>query len=274
MQPLVQMASYIKVDFQQSDAAARRSIRRMARHSRAAFLAEKVEDEAGMKHAIAEGFEYFQGYFFCRPKIVANREIPPNRMHYLRLLIELTKTPLNLCDVTRIVEMEPSLCYRLLRLANSALHGSRQNIASVSDAFLLVGEDRFRTLVSVAASCLWGEGQSPALIRLALERARFCELAAPLARENPTEQFMLGLMSLVDAMLEMPMETITKSLPLRAEAREALLGASSATAQPLRWIRGFESGGWKHDGGALQETLTGLYLQAVRWVSESLAESL
>jgi EAL and modified HD-GYP domain-containing signal transduction protein len=279
MQQLVDMASYLKVDFRLADAGVRREIHRMARSSHAALLAEKVEDQEEFDTARGEGYQFFQGYFFCRPKIVTNREIPPNRLNYLRLLAELSRNPINVGEVTRLVNVEASICYRLLRLANSPLWANRTDVTSVRNAFMLVGEDRFRMLVSVAASCVLSQDHPTALISLSLERARFCELLAPLIGENPKEQFMLGLLSLLDAMLEMPMDAIVSSLPLREEAKAALLGAANRAAVPLGLIRSFESGAWGSCACAAnslkisEETLAEVYMQSVNWAAESLASS-
>jgi EAL and modified HD-GYP domain-containing signal transduction protein len=277
LQPLVDIASYIKVDLRISDAAMRREIQKMTGGSRAVLLAEKVENQEDFDTALGEGYKYFQGYFFCRPAIVARREIPPNRANYLRLLVELTRSPFNLSEVARIVELEPSLCYRLLRLANSALWSMRNDITSIRNAIMLVGEDRFRILVSVAASCVLGQNRRSALVSLSLERARFCELVAPLVGENPTEQFMLGLLSLMDALLETPMDSIAKSLPLRGPAKAALLGESNPVAVPLCLTRSFESAAWgtrestPNDSGVSEETLAHLYMQSVKWASDAVA---
>lgn len=279
MGPLIEVASYVKVDFRLSDANERLEIHRMTRDSYAALLAEKVEDQEEFDIARAEGYEYFQGYFFCRPKVFANREIPPNRVNYLRLMVELTRKSLDLREVVRIVSLEASLCYRLLRLANSPLWGRRNDVTSVQDAFMLVGEDRFRALASVAASCVMSESQPSPLIILSVERARFCELLAPLIGQNPTEQFMLGLLSLLDAMLQTPMESIVQSLPLRAEAKAALLGATNPAAIPLCLIRNFEAGAWGSCAvaadavGVSEETLARLYFESVQWARDTLAVS-
>jgi EAL and modified HD-GYP domain-containing signal transduction protein len=279
MHPLIEVASYIKVDFRLSDARERREIYRMTRDSYAALLAEKVEDQEEFNVARGEGCEYFQGYFFCRPKVFVNRVIPPNRANYLRLMIELTRKSLDLREVVRIVSMEASLCYRLLRLANSPLWGRRNDVTSVQDAFMLVGEDRFRALASLAASCVMSENQPSALTSLSVERARFCELLAPLIGENPTEQFMLGLLSLLDAMLQTPMELIVRSLPLREEAKAALLGTPNPAAVPLCLIRSFESGAWGSCAsaadavGVSEETLARLYFESVQWARDTLALS-
>jgi len=280
MQPLVDLASYIKVDFQASDASQRKAIRAMARSSDAAMLAEKVESQEEFKMARGEGFKYFQGFFFCRPTIIENREIPANRMNYLHLLSELSRDQLDLREVARIVQMEASLCYRLLLLANSARWCRRTDVTSVQDAFILVGEHRFRALVCVATSGLWGQNQPPALIAMSLERARFCELMAPLVGETPSEQFMRGQLSLLDAILEIPMESIVKTLPLRPEAKAALLGGKGRVAMPLSLIRGFESGAWAscaHTASELgigEEKLSQLYMDSVKWATESLSSSI
>jgi c-di-GMP-related signal transduction protein len=279
MQPLIEIADYVKVDFRLSDAKERQRIRQMTRNSHAALLAEKVEDEEEFQVAYREGHKYFQGYFFCRPKMVARLSIPANRANYLRLLAELTRKPLHLDEVLNIVRMEASLCYRLLRLANSPLWGLRSEVTSVRGAFMLVGEDRFRMLVSVATSSVLGQSRSPALVSLSLQRARFCELFAPLIGENPTEQFLLGLLSLVDAMLEMPMEAIARALPLRPEAKEALLGAANRAAIPLCAIRSIEMGTWAECSRATripgidESVLARLYMESVRWTADSIAAS-
>jgi EAL and modified HD-GYP domain-containing signal transduction protein len=279
MQPMIEIADYVNVDFRLADAYTRRQIHRMMRYSGGALVAEKIEDQEQFNIARGEGYEYFQGYFFCRPQIIANREMPANRMNYLQLLIELTRKTVNLAEITRLVGLEPSLAYRLLRLANSALWARRGEITSIRDAFVFVGEDRFRSLVSVAASCLLSQEQTPALVSLSLERARFCELMAPLIGESPSEQFMLGLLSLLDAMLDVPMDTITDSLPLRKEAKAALRGATNQVAVPLCLIRSFEAGAWQVCTGTAaaldvrEDTLARLYVESVQWATASLAAS-
>ena len=275
--PLVELASFIKVDFQQSDAAARRLIREMAKDSKAALIAEKVVNQEEFDIAREEGHTYFQGYFFCRPTIITDREIPPNWANYLVLLAELTRNPLNLGEVTRIVEAEVSICYRLLRLANSALMGLRSNITSVHSALMMVGEDRFRTLVTIAMAGALGRDRPSALISLSLERARFCEMAGPLLGESHTEQYMLGLLSLLDAILQSPMDALVKSLPLRDQAKEALLGADNQVALPLNLARSFEAGDWSPCAEAArrlrisEEQLATMYMESLKWAAQALA---
>lgn len=276
MQPLIDLASYIKVDFKRADAKTRQQIGRMARGKSASLMGVNVEDHIEFSMARTDGYKFFKGYFFCRPKVVANRPIAPSRMNYLRLLMELARTPINLGEIMRIVQSDPALCYRLLLLANSPLWGIRGDISSPRHAFMLIGEERFRTLVSVATSCSLAQGQPPALIALSLERARFCEQMAVHTGQNPTEQFMLGLLSLLDAMLDTAMQSVLKSLPLREEAKAVLMGLSNAASVPLSLIRSFESGALEtckkvaRELGMGEEKMAGVYTESLRWAGASL----
>jgi c-di-GMP-related signal transduction protein len=273
LEPLIRIADYVKVDFLATSVAERREIHRMLRGSRAVLVAEKVEDQETFDIAREEGYTLFQGYFFCWPKVISGRKVPANRMNYLRLLTELTRPEMNVEEMIRIIRMETSLSYRLLRLANSPLWGVRTEVTGVGAALMMVGEDRFRMLVSVAASTMLGQSQPAPLINLALERARFCELLAPLIGENPAEQFVLGLLSLLDAMMETSMETIAHSLPLRREAKDALLGVENHLSLALRTIQGFELGGNPQEGEVLrigEETVMRLYVESVKWARDSM----
>jgi c-di-GMP-related signal transduction protein len=277
MQPLVEIVDYVKVDFLRSDAYTRRQTFRMVRMGHGALVANKLETPKQFQTARSEGYEYFQGPFFCLPAAVANREVPANRLSYVKMLAEMNRTPLNLRAVAEIVQMEPALTYRVLRLANSAMWARHGEVTSIQAAFMLVGEERFRALVSVAAASALADKNAPALIGVALERARFCELTAPLANLDASEQFMLGLLSLLDAMLEMPMETIVTSLPLRDQAKDALLGKANAVAVPLRLIKCLETGDWERcaegaaELGIREEEVAQLYVDAVKWATESVA---
>jgi c-di-GMP phosphodiesterase len=275
--PLIEIADFVKVDFRRSDTYTRRQTYRMVRNTGAALLANRLETQQQFIAARSEGYEFFQGPFFSRPTMVPSRDLPTNRLSYIRLLAELNKKPMNLRDVTDIVQLEPALAYRVLRLANSATFSRGGQVTSIQAAFMLVGEERFRALVSVAASCALAERKSSALISLSLERAQFCKLVAPLAGEDSNEQFMLGLLSLLDTMLEMPMGSIVKPLPLREEAKAALLGGDNKAAMPLTMIRNLESGTWEKCAAAAEslgikeDAVAGLYMESVKWATESLA---
>ena len=269
--PFLELADFIKIDFLSSDPAARRRIYAMASTPRMRFLAEKVETEADVQIAKAEGCELFQGYFFARPTIVETRVIPQNHVVYLQLLAALTRTPADISEIERLVVSDPSLCYRLLRLVNSARYALVSPIASIRSALLFVGEDEFRKMVTVALAGLAGENKSKALVHMATERARVCELLAPSMHESPSRLYLLGMLSLIDVILAIPMSQIVSVLPLDREMKAALLGQQSSLSVALEFAQCQESGNWQRQEqiqqafGISRYTARTMYVDALQW---------
>ncbi|MGO8759431.1 MAG: EAL and HDOD domain-containing protein [Terracidiphilus sp.] len=243
--PLVEIADFIKVDFIQSDRRERLALIARLGHLPVEFLAEKIETREEFDHAREEGFTLFQGYYFCRPTLMANGEIPPNKLAQLRLLQNLQHQDLDLHVVTRLVEQDPAIAYRLLRLVNTPVFAYHREVRSVETALMVVGEKTFRRVATLAiASALSGDN-NPALLRMALARARFCELASPIGGLDAAEQHLLGLFSLLPAMLRVPMEQAISSIELRPEIRAALLGEKTRERGLLCWMEASEQGDWR-----------------------------
>ncbi len=241
---LVELADYIKVDFLISGEPQRRELLHRLRGTTVVLLAEKVETQEEYLRARDEGFTLMQGYYFCRPELMENREVPANRLsqfEILRLLQDEIADPNQLAEQVR---QDVSLTYRLLRLANSPVWAYQQEIRSVRDAMIVVGEVTFRRLAAVAIASELNAGQPPELLRMAFVRARFCELAAKSCDLNQTEQFLVGMLSLLPAMLHVPMKDLSPLLPLRDEIRQALEGKQVPERAPLSWLEGHEQGDW------------------------------
>jgi EAL and modified HD-GYP domain-containing signal transduction protein len=151
---------------------------------------------------------------------------------------------LDLQTLALVVQRDASLTYRLLRLANSPVSGVRQEVRSVQGALLTVGEATFRKLATLAIASELNQGQPPELLRMAFVRARFCELAAHFSGLDRTEQYLLGLLSLVPAMLRLPMGDLIHSLPVRNEIRLSLLGERLPERSLLCWLESHERGDW------------------------------
>lgn len=274
--PLIELADFIKIDFLASDAKARREIYSMARGARIRFLAEKIETPEERSIALAEGCSLLQGYFFSHPVTVATRVLPQNHLIHLRLLAALHRRPADLCEIERLVMSDALLTYRILRLANSPLCGVNKDITTVRRALLMVGDDAVRRMVSVAVvGALAGESSTP-LLSMALVRARFCELLAPFIGAAADELYLFGLLSLLDVLLETPIERILEALPIKPEMKSALAGKPSEQPSPLALLRSLESCDWMQcealaGGAGLSEgAVAAIYLQAVQWAAATL----
>jgi len=274
--PLVDLANYIKVDFLQSGAAERKKLLRHLGDRPIALLAEKVETLQDYQQACKEGFTLFQGYYFCRPVLMQNRRIPPNNLFHLQILQMLQGDPLDMRKLSELVKRDTSLTFRLLRLVNSPTYAMRQEIRSIEAALVVVGEDAFRQVAILAITSELNQGQPAEILRMAFVRGRFCELAAQISERDSTEQYLLGMLSLLPAMLGIPMEELIPSLPLRENIRQALRGNQSRDRSLLDWVEHHEHGDWSACDAILRDEewneseILRCYGEALLWAESAL----
>ncbi len=181
-----------------------RQIAILRKYPNVKVLAEKVETQDTYKQCRDLGCEYFQGYFFARPKVVAGKRIPEGRVAVLRLIAELQNPNVSVAEIERLIKQDASLSYKLLKYINSAMTGVAQRISNVRQAITLLGLSRIRVLATMLGMA-HGNDKPHELLVSALVRARTCELVATRLRlSEPSSLFVVGLFSLLDAMLDQP----------------------------------------------------------------------
>jgi c-di-GMP-related signal transduction protein len=246
LQPLVDLASYLKVDFTLLDADGRKRVARQFSGNGAALLAEKVEAQRDLDEARNLGYTYFQGYFFCKPSMLETRDIPGNKLIQLQLISAVAAPDLDYVAIESLLKQEPSLLYRLLRYLNSPALGLRSEVHSIREALTLLGEREFRRWVSVFAVVAMSTGKPPELIRTALTRAYFCEdFSVPAGlREKSSAMFLMGLLSVSDALLDKPIADVLKSLPVDPEIKSALCGGENRYRDLYEVLLALERAEW------------------------------
>jgi len=225
-EPLAEMADIIKVDLQLTTEEQRRQPVKRFGPWRCRMLAEKVETQDQFARARDQGFVYFQGYSFRRPEMRGPHDMPANRLNYIRMLQEVSRPELDVAGLEKLVKEEASVCYRLLRYLDSAVFGFKKQIHSVRHALSILGERDLRRWVRLIAAAGAGQDKTCDLVLSALARGRFCELLAPKVAHGESDLFLMGLLSLIDAMLETPMAPVLEKIPL-----DAATYAAARTAQ-------------------------------------------
>lgn len=270
LRPLVDLADIIKIDVLALSAEALAEHVARLRHPRRRLLAEKVEDQAMFRRCRELGFDYFQGYFFCRPEVVKGRRPPPNRMAVLRLLAELQDPRTTAERLEALVGADAALGYRLVRLVNSPWFGLRTRVDSLRRAIVVLGTRQLRALASVLAMARI-EGKPSELMTLALVRARMCELlAARSGRADPQAAFTAGLFSVLDALLDQPMDELLEELPLADEVAAALARREGPVGAILDCVLRYEHAEWERAccPGLRPEAVRDAYLEALDWARE------
>lgn len=272
--PLAEMADIIKVELPLTSEQQRAELVKRYGPWRCRMLAEKIETQGDFVRAREQGFVYFQGYFFRRPEMLSTRVMPANRLNYLRMLQEVSRAELDVPGLERLIKSEASVCYRLLRYLNSAVFGLKNEIHSVRHALSMLGERELRRWVRLVAAVGAGQDKASDLLLSALVRGRFGELMTPHVAHGESDLFLLGLLSLIDAMLEMPMAEVLEKISLDHETQAVLLGEPSTLRPVFQLMLAHESGEWEAAAELATnmrldpEATAAYYWQAQQWARD------
>jgi EAL and modified HD-GYP domain-containing signal transduction protein len=244
---LVPIAHFLKVDFLTTDPEVRKGIEKARINGAPVLIAKSIETMDAFDQAVKEGYTYFQGFFFGRPVITEGREVPSQQMANLRLLRALHVPDLSVHQLEELIKHDASLCYRILRTVNSAAYMLQVPVQSIRQALVLLGRDTVRRWASLWSLAGLDERAHSELVVMATVRARCCELlAGKLGGEDAaSEGFLIGMCSLLDAILGRPMKAVLADLPLADETEAALLGADNATRRLLDCVIAYEHGEWE-----------------------------
>ena len=274
--PLIELADIVKVSFRNTPPAERERLARWLRPRGLQLLAEQIETRDEFDEAVELGYVYFQGYFLFRPETVAGREIRGFKLTYLRLLQAISTPELLRDEVEALIKRDASLSHMLLRYLNSASFPWRGPIESIGHALQLLGNDNLRHWAALLALGAVGQDKPQALLVASAVRGRFCEALAPLTRfeHRAPELFLLGVLSLLDALLDRPMSEALEPLHLAPQLVDALTGGASELRGVLDLVVAYERADWRGVAAAARgigvphHLLPQLYLGAVEWAAE------
>jgi c-di-GMP-related signal transduction protein len=273
-EPLAEMADILKVDLKLTTLEQRAALVKKHGPWRCRMLAEKVENHAEFIAARDQGFVYFQGYFLRRPEMMTTHDVPANAINYMRMLQAVSGADLDVPVLERLIKTETSICYRLLRYMNSARFGFKSEIHSVRHALAILGDHEVRRWVRLIATIGAGQDKTSDLVLCALVRARFGELLAPLTPHGESDLFLLGLLSMLDVMLETPMSEILDKIPLDSETKAVLRGEPSLLRPLYQLMLSHESGEWEAGQGICAslhidpDAVAASYWRAQQWARE------
>lgn len=235
--PLLDYADIVKVEVIGKTRDEVASIIESLGDSKAIRLAEKVEDKETLAWLEELGFTLFQGFYFAKPVTLSGRKLQAGVASKLRLLKAIENEATDADQLAEIVRTDPSITYRLLRFLNSAAFGFSVKIDTVRRAVMLIGAKRTKYwLRMVVMSDFLGKDKTPELYTMSLNRGRLLEELASsgaISQTDPQSLFLFGMLSLMEAMLDMPFKRLVKELPLPQEMLNGFLDPDSYYAALL-----------------------------------------
>ncbi len=270
MLPLVEIADIIKIDILQLDEQGIRDHVKKLQQYNVRLLAEKVETPEEYELCKELGFDYFQGYFFCKPKIVEGHRAPENRITIINLLAKLQDPEVRIEELEELISHDLALAYRLLKYINSAAFAMRREINSIHHAIVMLGLNTIRSLANLMLMSNIND-KPPELFVLAIIRARMCEeLALHINKKRKDTFFTAGLFSVIDALMDSTMEDVISQLPLSSELNEALLEQKGIMGEALKCCIAFERADWSNVQfqNLEEKIIQKAYFDAVIWSNE------
>jgi EAL and modified HD-GYP domain-containing signal transduction protein len=272
-EPALALAKIVKIDIQQlSPVQLIAHVTELKKHQ-VTLLAEKVETHDEFEYCKKLGFKLFQGYFFCRPQLIEGRTLSCNDLTTLQLITELESEDATAQSLEAIVCKDPELVLRLLKIVNSARFSLSRNISSISEAIIALGVDELKKWV-LLISTTQAPHTSNALIQEILVRARMCEkIADDYDAINPSTAFMTGMLSGIDAMLNLELSDIMEQLPVSSEVSTALLEQSGLLGQLLNDVKHYMAGEWDElNDPNLTASLKQAQEESLLWVLDTLKD--
>lgn len=243
---LLEIVDIIKVDFTITTGIERKNVMKLAKNNDIRFLAEKVETRQEYLEAISYGYTYFQGYFFCKPEILTRKDIPVNKMIYLRIIKELNSKEFSLVKLEKLIIKDASITYKLLKLINSSAFSIKNKVTSMKLAIAMIGEEEMVKWLYILVIRGIGLDNPQELITLSLERAKFCEQIAILSNNKDIsfDAYITGMLSTMDAILNLPMEKILEELSVGEDIKIALTKKSNKLGIIYMLVKFYEIGNW------------------------------
>lgn len=241
--PLVQ---YIKVDIKDMSPDNRSKMSRLFRSGTKKMLAEKVETLADFQSCLNLGFEYFQGYYFAKPVVLSGKKLASSELAIMKLMGLLNSDADN-SVIERNIKQDAALGLNLLRLANTPAIGARTRIDTVGQALAVLGRRQLQSWLQILLYAKPGKAgafTSP-LLQMATTRGRLLELIAgkhhPKKRSMGDLAFTVGIMSLLDALFNLPMAEILTQISVSDDVADALLTRTGPFGEMLKLVEYIEN---------------------------------
>ncbi|HET8756264.1 MAG TPA: HDOD domain-containing protein [Solirubrobacteraceae bacterium] len=226
------------------------------------LVATDVATPEDLARARNLGFTKFQGDFFAQPDLTRRRRVGTGGIASLSALAAVMAPDASFEELEAAISSDVGLSLKLLRYVNSAFFSLPRTVESVREALTLLGTATVRRWAIVVALAQAADAAPNMLIELALQRARMCEVLGG-SRELDAHDghFTVGLFSVADALLDLPMQEVLEELPFSDEIRAALVDRTGPKGELLRQVVAYERGEFPTDDGSLQ----GAYGDAIEW---------
>lgn len=272
-----EVATMLNVDFRQLDADGRRDLAKRRGGEGRQLVAKHVTSYAEFYEAQEAGYDLFQGSFFCEPEVFSGKDVSATSHSMALLIAEVNRPELDMEALEELIKRDVALSVKLLRYLNSAGMGWRHEVSTIGQALRILGQRPTRKWASLVAMTMIPADKPKELITTSLIRGQFCEEigGAALGETRRSELFLVGLLSVLDALLDRPLPLLVSEMALSPGCSAALLGDSDTPlGRYLALTIAYDQGDWDRVDalcarvGVDPATLPDAYHKTLEWVGE------
>jgi len=267
--PLMKMVDIIKIDIMQLSQLEIIQHVKILREYDIKLLAEKIETIDEYEFCRKLGFDYYQGYFLSKPRIIRSKALPTNKIAILNLLAVLQNPNSDIEELEEAISFDVSISYRILKLINSSFFSFTREVESVKQAIVILGRKQLSSWASMIALSKM-EDRPSEMIHLAMVRGKMCEMLAEKSGLKPLESFFtVGLFSALDILMERDIESVIAPLPLNNEVENALLKHEGVLGDALKCTLAYEIADFEnvHFQNLTEEDFFIANVEAVSWAN-------
>jgi EAL and modified HD-GYP domain-containing signal transduction protein len=269
-EPLVRNINILKLNIHQYPLSSLRDRVLEYRRFPSRLLADHVQTQEEYDACRELGIDFFQGNFLSQPKLIHGRRLPARRFSLLKLLTCLYDPDVDMRELEELIRQDVSLSYRLLRMVNSAYYALDTKVESIRHALVILGLKQIRAWLTILAMSEVND-RSNTLMTTAMIRGKMCELLAQsMGYKQEDRFFTVGLLSILDAIMDLPMTEVLQSLPMTDDINQALLKHTGPLGELLGCVIDYENGDWNavESAGLSSIILRDSYLASIAWASE------
>ena len=226
-------------------------------------LAERVETLEEFEALSAAGFHYYQGYYFAKPRMISGTKLPQNKVAILQLLAQINNPASSIDDLAETLSHDVGLSVRTLKYVNSPMCAMSSEVSSIRHAAVLLGREPIRNWVTLLVMTGMDD-KPPELTKIALTRARFCQLYAQhQGLDNSAMYFTIGLLSLLGVLLDTELETALDQVSISSDMRDQLTKGEGEGGKMLRMLADLETPEGQPD--LTDQSIGPIYQDSIAW---------
>ena len=274
-QNTIPLYDIIKVDFMLAGLDGAKKIMDKYKNGKRKFIAEKIETVSEFNTALDMGYDYFQGFFFSKPEIIQGKAATSINMQFLKLKEEINKNEVDFNNISKIIESDIGLSYKLLRLVNSFSLNSQ--VSSIRHALAILGVKEIEKWLNFIMISDFVADGADEVVRLSIIRSRFAELIAEHSNQPQMkyQASLVGLFSMIDVVMGKPFDKIFKEIPMSQNVKDAITNKPTSPLYDMfQVVLSYEKADWDTLDNYTSKLLLNsseipdLYFESVSWANK------